>query len=245
MPDVFINYRTGDGEKTAHLLEKELSAILGGEERIFRATRSIKPGQRFPEELLGNVRRSTVLLAVIGPNWTQSPGLRDEDDWVRRELLEAFALGIPVVPVLEGHRTKRIGRAELPVELAWLTEIQSMHVDLEDLQADLTRLVARLADWVPSFRTMKRPAPQSPPPGSVANSAGDVHGTGIQGRDITTGDVGTVIKGDHGTIHAGKGNIYRDSQHFSGDGAAYVAGDNHGGIGHRFGDSRKAEEGDR
>lgn len=73
MPDVFINYRTGDGEKTALLLEKELSAILGGEERIFRATRSIKPGQRFPEELLGNVRRSTVLLAVIGPNWIQPP----------------------------------------------------------------------------------------------------------------------------------------------------------------------------
>ncbi|WP_030903811.1 toll/interleukin-1 receptor domain-containing protein [Streptosporangium amethystogenes] len=243
MPDVFINYRTGDGEKTALLLEKELSAILGGEERIFRATRSIKPGQRFPEELLGNVRRSTVLLAVIGPNWIQSPRLHDEDDWVRRELLEAFALGIPVVPVLEGHRTKRLDRAELPVELAWLADTQSVHVDLEDLQADLTRLVARLADWVPSFRAVNHLRP--PAPGSATNSAGDVHGTAIQGRDITTGDVGTVIKGDNGTIHAGKGNIYRDSQHFSGDGAAYVAGDNHGGIGHQFGDSHKNEENGR
>jgi len=40
----------------------------------------------------------------------------------------------------------------------------------------------------------------------------------------------------------GKGNQYRDSQHFSGDGAVYVEGDNHGGIGHRFGGSRKDDE---
>ncbi|MGV9772654.1 toll/interleukin-1 receptor domain-containing protein [Streptosporangium sp. NPDC003464] len=257
MATVFINYRTGDGEKTALLIEQELSKIIGGKEQIFRATRSIRPGQRFPEELLGNVRRATVLLAVIGPSWAQSLRLRDEDDWVRRELLAALDLGIPVVPVREGAGPRRLDPAELPQELKWLAEIQSERLDVEDLQADLTRLVTRLAEWIPSLRSVIRPVPGPPVPGSVSNSADNVYGPAIQGRDITTGDIttggvtvgdaDTVIKNNYGTAHMGKGNVnnYNGSQYFSGDGAAYVAGDNHGGIGHRFGGSRKDGEDER
>jgi hypothetical protein len=63
----------------------------------------------------------------------------------------------------------------------------------------------------------------------------------VQSHDIT-GDVGTVIKGNHGPVHAGKGDIYQDSQHFSGDGGTSIKGDNHGGIGHHFGGSHEDED---
>ncbi|MBG0821710.1 toll/interleukin-1 receptor domain-containing protein [Planomonospora sp. ID91781] len=247
MATVFINYRTGDGEKTALLIDRELSGILGGEDHVFRATRSIKPGQRFPEELLGNVRRATVVLAVIGPAWARSPRLRDKDDWVRRELLEAFTFGIPVVPVLEGPGARRLDPADLPLELKWLAEVQSERLDVEDLQAGLRRLFTRLAEWIPSLGSVVRPdlRPVAPDSGSVSNTADSVHGPLLQGRDITAGDVGTGIKNNHGIAHLGSGNVYRDSQHFSGDGATYVAGDSHGGIGHRFGNSREDGEGKR
>lgn len=40
MTDVFINYRTGDGDKTAALIDQELSGRFG-QKRIFRASKSI------------------------------------------------------------------------------------------------------------------------------------------------------------------------------------------------------------
>jgi len=58
MQGVFINYRTGDGEEAAALLEQRLSDRFG-KERIFRATTSIKPGQPYPEKLMGSPDRMT------------------------------------------------------------------------------------------------------------------------------------------------------------------------------------------
>ncbi|MFG2075976.1 toll/interleukin-1 receptor domain-containing protein [Nonomuraea maritima] len=227
MATVFINYRTGDGDKTALLIDKELSGILGGEDHVFRATRSIKPGQHFPEELLRNVRRATVVLAVIGPAWCESLKLRDKDDWVRRELLEALTLDIPVVPVLEGRGARHLNSAELPLQLKWLADVQSELVNVEDLRGSLTRLFARLSEWIPSLSSISRPASPSenPDSGGISNSASNVHGPTIQGRDITTRDITTgdtisgrtVIGRNYGTTHTGKGNVYNYShpQHFS------------------------------
>ncbi|MFE7268415.1 hypothetical protein ACFU9B_41625 [Streptomyces sp. NPDC057592] len=48
MTDVFINYRTGDGEKTAALIDQELSRRFGNG-RIFRASKSIAPVRHTPK----------------------------------------------------------------------------------------------------------------------------------------------------------------------------------------------------
>lgn len=116
---------------------------------------------------------------------------------------------------------------------------------MENLHTDLTRLMTKLAAWIPSLTSLARPLPEPPAIGSVSNTASNARGPAIQGRDITTGDVGTVNKNNYGITHMGKGDIYRDSQHFSGNGATYVAGDNHGDIGHRFGDSHEDGEAER
>ena len=87
MPDVFVNYRTGDGDEAATLLGERLSDRFGAE-RVFRATRSIPPGAAYGDHLLHAVRYSAVLLAVVGPGWLTHPRLREADDWVRREILE-------------------------------------------------------------------------------------------------------------------------------------------------------------
>lgn len=240
MPDVFVNYRTGDGDKTAALIARDLSHRFG-DEPIFRASESIKPGMCYPEELLNNVRRSDVLLAVIGPDWTRFPALHDDNDWVRREILEALACGIPVIPVLEGRRTERLTASDLPAELQPLADRQSERLDLHQVESGLDRIAKRLIELVPTLRD--RTAAETMDSGSTHNHVGDVRGgTIVQSRDIT-GDVGTVIKGDHGQFHLGKGNQY--NQHFSGPGATYVQGNNEGGIRHHFDSSGKDEEDDR
>ncbi|MEU8271341.1 toll/interleukin-1 receptor domain-containing protein [Sphaerisporangium sp. NPDC049002] len=241
MHDVFINYRTGDGDRTAITIERDLVRRFG-EGKAFRASASIRPGEKYPERLLSGVRRSGVLLAVIGPQWSRHPALHDKDDWVRREILEAFACGVPVMPVLDGRRTERLNPADLPEELAGLADLQSMPLDLQqDAEPGLTRIARRITEYVPSLKEADSTASPSPAPGSVSNSVGDVNGTAVQNRDVT-GDVGNVIKGDRGSIHTGKGDINNNSPRFSGDGATYVAGDNQGGIRHQFGGRRRNED---
>jgi hypothetical protein len=253
MPDVFINYRTGDGDRTADALDRELSHRFG-EDRVFLAAKSIRPGRLFPRELITAVRRSAVLLAVIGPGWVASPGLRDADDWVRKEILEALSCAIPVIPVLDGRRIERLRPEDLPPELAEIAEAQSLRLDNKNGGADLTRIGDRLAELVPSLGDADRLAapPAAPEGGGPHNSIGDTRGPAVQGRDFS-GDTGTVAKGDHGTVHAGKGDInhnnqqttHHNDQHFTGDGATYVQGENHGGVQHQFGDARRRRDDER
>ncbi|RPE45762.1 TIR domain-containing protein [Streptomyces sp. Ag109_O5-1] len=95
MKEVFINYRTGDGEKNAALIDQELSRRFGPQ-HVFRASRSIAPGEAYPDSLLTALRRSYLLLAVVGPDWTNfRTRLHDPEDWVRREIdSQLRALGI-------------------------------------------------------------------------------------------------------------------------------------------------------
>ncbi|MFF3125582.1 toll/interleukin-1 receptor domain-containing protein [Streptomyces sp. NPDC057908] len=249
MPEVFINYRTGDGDRTAALIDTELSHRFGGNS-TFRASKSISPGAQYPTELLRGVRRSTLLLAVIGPRWAYAPELEDSEDWVRREILEAFECGIPVVPVIEGRRTDRLNRDGLSPELARLAEVQSVRLDMQSAAADLERLGDLVAAMVPSLKSADRRGPAVKDAGAVNNSVGDISGTAVQSRDIT-GDVGTVIKGNSGAVHTGTGDLYNNSrhvsggQHFSGDGATYVEGGIQGGVNHSFGRSRRREDDER
>ena len=239
MHEVFINYRTGDGDEAAAMIEKVLSERFG-KERIFRAARSIAPGSPYPETLLNAVRNSAVLLALMGAEWSHYPQLRDESDWVRREILEAFAYGIRIVPVLKGRKTDRLKVADLPIDLARLADLQSLRLDMRDNEAELVRIGDELAALVPALKSADRVASRSSAPASISNSVSNIHGTVVQSHSIS-GDVGTVIKGTRGQVHAGKGDINNGSQHFSGAGATYIKGDNNEGISHRFGD-RDVEE---
>ncbi|MFE2378274.1 TIR domain-containing protein [Streptomyces sp. NPDC059398] len=242
MPDVFINYRTGDGEETATTLERELSGRFGSR-RIFRASKSIEPGALFDDELLRAVRRSSVLIAVVGGQWAAAPELRDPKDWVRKEILEAFRCSLHVVPVLVGRRTERLRADELPRALAKLARCQSVRYDTQDADAGLRRISAFLADRVPELAEAERVTAREQPrtaPGSVTNSTGSVSGTAIQAGDIS-GDVGgTVIKDVHGPVHTGTGPQHQP--YLSGDGAQYIAGDNREGIHQSFGTRRRRED---
>lgn len=250
MPDVFINYRTGDADKSAALIDHELSHRFGSE-KIFFASKSIPPSARYPRQLLSNVRRSAVLLAVIGESWSRNEALHREDDWVRQEILEALVCAIPIIPVFEGRKTERLRAAELPPALRELAECQYLRLDRHNA-ADLRRIGDEIIRLVPSLKEADRTAHQAVEPGTVHNSTGDVHGTAVQARDIT-GDVGngTVVKGNHGPVHTGSGDLHQphyygdqnnfsgDQNNFSGDGATYIAGDNRGGVQHQFGGSKQ------
>ncbi|MEU7578532.1 toll/interleukin-1 receptor domain-containing protein [Streptomyces sp. NPDC041068] len=250
MPAIFVNYRTGDEEFTATLVERELSRVFGDGE-VFRASKSISPGSKFPREVVNAVRRCSVLLAVIGPRWlvAQSPNggraLEDPGDWIRREILEAFESGAIVIPVLVG-RSARLVREELPPELEELADCQYRRLNHRNAEYDLTHLIDDLVRIVPelgptaSYEGRQRPSrkgerqredKESGRPEKVVNHR-QRGGIGNVRGDFT----GTFVSEPKGPVHTGSGHLYQvGEQHLapqlSGDGmqVGYV-GDNHGTV---------------
>jgi hypothetical protein len=97
VPKLFISHRIGDSVPVATAIGDRLVRQFGSE-NVFRDS--------------GSVRRSDVVLALIGPRWLDDPG-----DRVRTELRTAFERHIPVVPVLLDG-TPLPGPEDLPPALA-------------------------------------------------------------------------------------------------------------------------------
>ncbi|MGW3007442.1 toll/interleukin-1 receptor domain-containing protein [Streptomyces sp. NPDC001219] len=255
MPLIFVNYRTDDEEATATLVDRELSRVFGNE-NVFRASKSIGPGSRFPQELLTAVRRSSVLLAVIGPRWLTAGGsggrspLEDESDWTRREIQEALETGAVVIPLLVGG-AKRLRNEDLPAEIGDLADCQYRRLNHRNAEADLVRLADDLVRLLPELTAAAGSNGYRSPSALPENDrGGESHGSGdarVRARVIKhrqrggignlNGDFsGTFVSEPQGPVHTGSGHLYQArEQHLgpriSSDGGAvnYVA-DNHGDV---------------
>jgi hypothetical protein len=118
---VFINYRREDTGWAANALADALRRRLGPNQ-VFLDNSSILLGQQFERALEDGVRRSGVLVALIGPGWDRPPlldRLQDPGDWVRRELILAEQHGVLTIPVLV-DRQDLPTQAGLPAELGFL-----------------------------------------------------------------------------------------------------------------------------
>ena len=150
---VFTNYRGEDSHRYGALLYTELARHFG-EDLVFLDAQSIPPGTDFVKELLGRVRSARVLLAVIGQRWltaTDTTGRRridDPDDWIRRELAEAFAAGVRVIPILTDH-AELPHEADLPSDIAALSRCQYRPLRRREPTSDLARIVADLTSLDP------------------------------------------------------------------------------------------------
>jgi TIR domain len=190
---VFINYRGADSYSYGALLYAELSRRLGPGS-VFLDSESIPAGADFVEALLGRVRQARVVLAVIGPSWLaeadRGGGRRIDDptDWIRRELVAAFAAGVRVVPVVtDGARMPT--EAELPGDLAALGRCQFRRLRHRDASADLARLVTDLSDLDGDLRAAAEAAamPGVAEPGIAGGVRVVVSGKGAVGAQNITG----------------------------------------------------------
>ncbi|MGH8886512.1 MAG: toll/interleukin-1 receptor domain-containing protein [Egibacteraceae bacterium] len=241
MPEIFINYRTGDEEAFASLVYKGLSERFGSE-RIFLDKKSIALGEDYTRALPTGVYDSEVLLAVIGPRWLtatnkQGHNVHHEDDWVRREILEAFDYGVRVIPVLIGDTPRIRLWPDLPKALATLANRQDHGLDLESLEADLRALGDKLVQLVPSLAAHDQ-AKEVPEPG-IGDGRGSTMLRAGDHAHQQTGGTSTVVKDPRGPVHTGTGD------QFTGDGVNYVTGSNSGGIRQTFGSRRKRPNDER
>ncbi len=149
MSGIFISYRRSDSPDATGRIYDRLVAEFG-KAQVFKDVDSIPLGRDFRGHLNDIVGHCGVMLAIVGPRWTEArtPAgqrrLEDAEDFVRIELETALARDIPVVPVLVGHAQLPVA-SELPGSLASLVFRQSIEVRPDpDFHNDATRLVTAL-----------------------------------------------------------------------------------------------------
>jgi TIR domain len=145
---VFISYRRADSAGYAGRLMDRLDRELG-RDLVFMDVDAIPLGTNFSKALHEEVAKCGVLLAVIGPNWSDA---RDEhgnrrldnpNDFVRIEIAAALQRSIPVIPVLlEGARIPK--GDELPEDLKELALRNGMEIRHASFQDDMNRLIRGL-----------------------------------------------------------------------------------------------------
>lgn len=157
---VFINYRTEDEPFGAALVDHELSARFGSDQ-VFRASKSIRPGDDFAEAIPAAVRRSAALLVIMGPRWlnaTDDSGRRRldlPDDWVRLEIAEALRHRVRVIPLLVNVDMPR--PEDLPADIAALARCQYLRLHYRNSRHDISRIAEELFVLIPE---LSRPARQ-------------------------------------------------------------------------------------
>ncbi|MEU3601012.1 toll/interleukin-1 receptor domain-containing protein [Streptomyces sp. NPDC006798] len=164
MEQIFLNYRKDGGSYAAALLDELLSKRFG-ESRVFRAARSIPPGSDYPDAILGAAARCEILLAVVDPGWrnhfSTGPGATDpEENWVTREMAEAFENDRTVIPVLLSN-TPRLDATALPhtPTLTRLARLQYLRFDYRHIHRDTAAMTDQLTRMCPRLIPLDTPAP--------------------------------------------------------------------------------------
>lgn len=144
---IFICYRREDSGGHAGRLYDRLVAHFG-DEQIFMDLDRIEPGEDFVQVIEKAVGSCEILLAVVGRGWLTN---RDETgrrldnpgDFVRVEIVAAFARDVRVIPVLV--QDARMPRAQdLPEALRPLSRLQAFDLSDQRWRQDVDRLVATL-----------------------------------------------------------------------------------------------------
>lgn len=145
---IFLSYRRNDtGGRAGRLFD--LLVVRFGTRNVFQDVNAVAPGLDFTAQVAAAIEASDVVLVVVGPDWFGEPtteGRRridSSDDFVRQEVGQALAAGIPVVPVLVDDASLPPA-GELPGDLAPLVLRQAVTLRDVSWHDDVDNLIRRL-----------------------------------------------------------------------------------------------------
>lgn len=145
MGDIFVSYRREDSQAITDRIFDHLTRYFS-RRSLFKDVDNIPAGVDFRTHIDSAVRRSAVMLTIIGPGWLSARDamghrrLDDPADFVRSEIASAIRLERPIIPVLVGGAG--MPRAEeLPETLKSLAYINAVLVRADpDFLGDFSRL---------------------------------------------------------------------------------------------------------
>lgn len=153
MPGIFISYRRKDSAGSTGRLHDRLCLEFGKEE-IFIDVEDIPVGQPFVEYIKQQVRACSVVLVIIGPQWTTMPDasgkprIHNPDDVVHLEIATALQERKPIIPVLVEQATMPQPH-ELPQDLVPLTSINASELPARHWEQAVVELIDVLRRLLP------------------------------------------------------------------------------------------------
>jgi hypothetical protein len=137
---VFICYRREDSAGHAGRLYDYLVNHFG-KNRIFMDIVAIKPGVNFTTEIEDNIKKTDVVILVIGNSWLDinKKRLENSSDYVRLEVETALKLGIPVIPVLV-QNSMMPGEDDLPKTIKELAKYNAVRLNDDHWVSDINYL---------------------------------------------------------------------------------------------------------
>jgi hypothetical protein len=196
---VFISYRRKDSEGESGRLFDDLASHFGSES-VFMDVSAIEPGRDFRKAIDLSVTTCSVLLAIIGHEWTELRDplgrrrLEDPNDFVRIELASALRRDIPVIPVLvRGAKMPDI--EQLPPDLKELVYRNAVELTHARWKSDVQLLIRALRPYLdvpgPDAPSTSR-APTNGPP---TNGPSDAHATDHRLKTAPQPRVDTAVTG--------------------------------------------------
>jgi hypothetical protein len=181
---IFISYRRDDSQAQSELVYQALEQRFGSD-AIFMDSNNIDGGSKWPDRIRQALSDTQLVLAVIispgkwmGVNAeTGEIRIKDDSDWVYRELSTTFASRKSIMPVLSkaGDLPKS---SVLPDSIKSLPDIQSLKLDFDrwdDVKEDLVNQCEQLLETagVPTPRSWS-PAELDKQFGSFASLAAQI-----------------------------------------------------------------------
>ena len=169
MPIIAISYRRADSEAMTGRIFDRLASRYG-KEALFRDIDNIPPGIDFRVHINDMLRKTNILLAVIGPNWLgpSSGGperIHQETDAVRVEIETALRRRTPLIPILIGNTTMP-NSDQLPPSLKDFAFRNAVRVDTgQDFDYHMDRLIR-------AMDALLGQTPKPPPSGETKIAAG-------------------------------------------------------------------------
>lgn len=131
--DAFISYRRSGGTEIAWSI-KTLLERKG--KKVFLDYESLKSGT-FNTQLLEGIKKSKCLILILAPGTLDR--CRDENDWVAREIREAMARKIKILPLIkDGFDDKEM--RNLPDDLQRLANLQRVTLNYEFFHAAIEKI---------------------------------------------------------------------------------------------------------
>ena len=169
MQGIFVSYRRQDSQSAAGRLSDHLRDHLQ-DVPIFRDVETIDPGVDFVEAINRALKSCAVLIAVIGPRWTNikdAAGQRrldDPNDYTRLEIATALTRkDVRVIPVLV-ESAKMPSTAELPDDLQSLARRNAIELSDKRWEYDVSQLVQTLRQVLGIREPDPAPPPSPEPP---------------------------------------------------------------------------------
>jgi hypothetical protein len=169
MSKISISYRRADSEAMTGRIFDRLASRYG-KEAIFRDIDNIPPGTDFRVHINEMLRKTSILLSIIGPGWLGASGgglerIQQESDAVRVEIETALRRRTPLIPVLIGNATMP-SSDQLPPSLKDFAFRNAVRVDAgQDFDHHMDRLIR-------SIDVILSQAPKSPPSGETTINPG-------------------------------------------------------------------------